>query len=62
MKINITSVKRVPRPTQPSVSLSQDAYIALLDMSDKHNISMRRLASEIILQACKNLEVEKSGK
>lgn len=56
MKIHIKP--EVPRPTQPAVSLSQEAYAALLAASDKHNISMRKLASKIILKACENLEVE----
>ena len=60
MKIHIPSDKRVPRPTQPSVSLSQEAYAALLALSDKHNLSMRKLASAIILEVCGKLEVEKS--
>lgn len=55
MKIHITPEK--PRPTQPAVALSQEAYAALLELSDKHNVSMRKLASEIILKACDNLEV-----
>lgn len=61
MKIHISETKRAPRPTQPAVSLSDEAYAALLALSDKYNVSMRKLASEIILQACKNLEVEKIG-
>jgi len=61
MKIHISEKRRVPRPTQPAVSLSDEAYAALLSLSDKYNVSMRKLASEIILQACKNLEVEKIG-
>lgn len=55
MKIHIAPSKL--RPTQPAVALSQEAYTALLDLSDKHNVSMRKLASEIILKACDNLEV-----
>ena len=61
MKIHISKKRRVPRPTQPAVSLSDEAYAALRSLSDKYNVSMRKLASEIILQACKNLEVEKIG-
>ena len=61
MKIHITEGKRVPRPTQPAVSLSDEAYAALLAQSDKHNISMRKLASAIILEVCGKLEVEKHG-
>ena len=55
MKIHITPEK--PRPAQPAVGLSKEAYARLIEMSDKHNVSMRRLASEIILKACDNLEV-----
>ena len=60
MKILISEDMRkrqAPRPTQPAVSLSDQAYAALLAMSDKHNVSMRKLASTIILKACENLEV-----
>lgn len=55
MKIHIKPEK--PRPTQPAVALSKEAYAALLELSDKHNVSMRKLANEIILKACDNLEV-----
>ena len=58
MKIHIVNDKQAPRPTQPAVSLSTEAYEALLAQSDKHNVSMRKLASEIILNACSDLEVE----
>ena len=58
MKIHITPEK--PRPTQPAVALSKEAYAALLELSDKHNVSMRKLASAIILEVCGKLEVEKS--
>ena len=61
MKIHITEGKRVPRPVHPVVSLSDEAYAALLAQSDKHNISMRKLASAIILEVCGELEVEKRG-
>lgn len=56
MKIHIKT--EAPRPTTPAVALSQEAYAALLAASDKHNISMRKLASKIILKACEDLEVE----
>lgn len=65
MKIRITEdMKRrsAKRPAQPAVSLSDDAYSALLTLSDKENVSMRKLASAIILEACNStLEVEKVG-
>lgn len=64
MKIHITEdMIRKPgkRPTQPAVSLSDEAYDALLSLSDKLNVSMRKLASMIVLEACKNLESEKVG-
>jgi hypothetical protein len=62
MKIHISADKRAPRPTQPAVSLSDEAYEALLALSDKHNISMRKLASAIILEVCGKLEVTTDGK
>ena len=61
MKIHISEKRRVPRPTQPAVSLSDEAYAALLALSDKYNVSMRKLASAIILKACDNFEIEKAG-
>lgn len=64
MKIHITEDamrRRAPRPTQPAVSLSDEAYEALLALSDAHNVSMRKLASMIIVEACKTLEIEKVG-
>ena len=62
MKIHISEKRRVPRPTQPAVALSQEAYTALLDLSDRLNISMRKLASAIILEACNgSFEIEKVG-
>lgn len=60
MKIHIAdSMIRKParRPAQPAVSLSDEAYSALLKLSDEHNVSMRKLANKIILEACENLEV-----
>lgn len=60
MKIHISEDmirRRTPRPTQPAVSLSDEAYAALLSLSDKHNVSMRKLASAIILEACNSMEV-----
>ncbi len=60
MKIHITDDmirKPAKRPAQPAVSLSDEAYTALLKLSDGCNVSMRKLASEIILKACDNLEV-----
>ena len=62
MKIHISDEKRVPRPTQPAVALSPEAYSALLELSNKNNVSMRKLASAIILEACNgSLEIEKVG-
>ncbi len=60
MKINIPESamrRKTPRPTQPAVSLSDEAYDALLTLSDKHRISMRKLASMLIMESVKNLEV-----
>ena len=62
MKIHIAediACRPRPRPVQPAVSLCQEAYDKLLALSAKHNISMRKLANAIILEACENLEVEK---
>ena len=47
------------RPSTPTVVLTNEAYDALLDLSCKHNVSMRQLASQIIVQASKDLEVIK---
>ena len=38
-----------------------EAYDALLKLSTKHNISMRKLASEIIMNALDNVEIEMEG-
>ena len=61
MKINIPSNKQRPRPDSPSVNLTLEAYDTLMALADQHNISMRKLASEIIIEACKNIEVVKSN-
>lgn len=62
MKINI-STKRPerPRPETPSVSLTPEAYSALLELSAKHNVSMRKLASVIIVQALAEIDIEIEG-
>lgn len=61
MKITVSSGKqRRPRPKSPNVNLTAEAYDTLLALSDQHGISMRKLASEIIMQASENLEVAKS--
>ena len=41
------------RPLTPTVVLTNEAYDALLDMSNKHDVSMRQLASAIIIQSAK---------
>ena len=63
MKIHISDDSYHPRtrPAQPAVSLSHDAYDKLIALSSKHNISMRKLASAIILEACDHLVIEKAG-
>lgn len=62
MKISISTKKpERPRPGTPSVSLSHEAYDALLELSTKHNISMRKLASEIIMRTLENIEIETEG-
>ena len=49
IKIPTSTVKRI-RPKTPTVVLTDEAYDALLEMSCKHNVSMRQLASAIIVQ------------
>lgn len=62
MKISISAKKpERPRPGTPSVSLTLEAYDALMALSTRHNISMRKLASEIIMSALDNIEIEKEG-
>ena len=59
MKIKISSGKQSrPKPETPSVSLTHEAYDALMELSVKHNISMRKLASEIIMNALENIEID----
>ena len=59
MKINISTKKpQRPKPETPSVSLTLEAYDALMELSVQHNVSMRKLASEIIMQAIADLKVE----
>lgn len=50
-----------PRPTFPSVHLTDEAYDALFELSIKYNISMRQLASKLIVEACNNLEIDVGG-
>lgn len=45
----------------PTVSLTDEAYDILMDLSTEYNISMRRLASAIIVGAYGNIEIEKGG-
>ena len=62
MKILIPNNKpKRPRPAIPTVSLTDDAYDALMDLAYEHNTSMRKLASAIILGACEHIEIEKEG-
>ncbi len=60
MKINIHNNRQRPRPDSPSVNLTPEAYDTLVTLAAQHNVSMRKLASEIIMEACKNLEVVKN--
>lgn len=60
MKISILSNRQRPRPDSPCVNLTLEAYDALMALANQHNISMRKLASEIIVEACKNIEVVKT--
>ena len=63
MKINISQKKTpgCPRPTFPSVHLTDEAYDVLNDLSAKHNISMRQLASAIIVSAGPDIEIDQGG-
>lgn len=61
MRVNIrisTKKPNRPKPETPSVSLTLEAYDALMELSIQHNVSMRKLASEIIMQAVADLKVE----
>lgn len=60
MKINVPGKNHArPRPTTPSVNLTDEAYDALYDLSIKNGISMRQLASAIITTARDSLEITK---
>ena len=62
MKILIPSNKpQRPRPDIPTVSLTDEAYDILVELSHEYNTSMRRLASAIIVGAYENIEIEKEG-
>ena len=59
MNIRISTRKPSrPKPETPSVSLTLEAYDALMELSVRHNVSMRKLASEIIMQSIADLKVE----
>ena len=61
VKITVSCGKQKrPRPKSPNVNLTAEAYDTLLALSDQHGVSMRKLASEIIMQASENLEVAKN--
>ena len=61
MKINISTKKPDrPKPATPSVSLTHEAYDSLMELSVKYNISMRKLASEVIMKALENIEIEEA--
>lgn len=63
MKINIpmNRPESKPRPTFPSVHLTDEAYDALFELSIKYNISMRKLASMLIVEACNTWEIAEGG-
>ena len=63
MKLTISQKKMPerPRPTFPTVHLTDEAYDVLNELSMKHNISMRQLASNIIIQVGPTLEIEQGG-
>lgn len=62
MKINISQNRpERPRPKWPAISLTDEVYDVLYALSCKHNVSMRELASKIIIEACNNLEIEVGG-
>lgn len=57
MKVVIPSKNRNrKRPATPTVALTDDAYDALIELSDIYSTSMRELASAIIVTAHKNIE------
>lgn len=41
------------RPATPTVVLTDEAYDALYEMSCKHDVSMRQLASAIIVESAR---------
>lgn len=62
MKITIPNNRpQRPRPDIPTVSLTDEAYDVLVELSHEYNVSMRRLASAIIVGAYENIEIEKEG-
>lgn len=62
MKINIPHNRPArTRPTVPSVNLTDEAYDALYALSLKHNVSMRQLASAIIIEARESIEIVRGG-
>ena len=62
MKIQIPAKKRNrPRPTVPTVALTDEAYDVLAELAADYDTSMRVLASAIIMSAHESIEVEKEG-
>lgn len=53
--------QRRPRPEIPTVSLTNEAYDVLVDLSHQYDTSMRKLASAIILNAYEHIEIEKES-
>ncbi len=62
MKIQIPTKKRNrPRPAVPTVALTDEAYDALAELAAKYELSMRVLASAIIMGAHEHIEIEREG-
>ena len=62
MKIQIPTKKRNrPRPTVPTVALTDEAYDVLAELAADYDTSMRVLASAIIMSAHESIEIEKEG-
>lgn len=62
MKIQIpTQKKNRPRPAVPTVALTDEAYDVLAELASEYDLSMRILASSIILGAYEHIEIEREG-
>lgn len=61
LKIPPVSPRRI-RPSTPTVVLTDEAYDALFKLSCVHNVSMRQLASAMIIQAAEDgVEIIEKG-